>query len=324
MICPTLKESTKTEQLSPALTLPLAILNLPCKPSAVWGDLALHGYKQGHHDARLAASDLVLERADELVALAALAAPPAKPLTYLRWRACEVNEGHGNVGLKEWFEECRPDQVGDDASPAFPVYQSPVTHGAQAQVFFSGEWKPASAEAFYCTSEKNRRVVDRAAPKTDQHEDDIAVQFFATAMKAKIGEVRALLEETHGFASTSKRSQENINAALDLLDEIAAAPVGLTDAARDVLAERRRQVEAEGWTPEHDDQYTGCELARAAATYATCSHMEQLMLCGQPVWPWHPDWWKRSSYRRDLEKAGALILAEIERLDRLALTQPKE
>jgi hypothetical protein len=92
-----------------------------------------------------------------------------------------------------------------------------------------------------------------------------------------------------------------------------------TDAARDVLAERRRQVDQEGWTPERDDKYINCELARAAATYATCSHIEQLKLCGEQVWPWHPDWWKRSTYRRDLTKAGALILAEIERIDRDAI-----
>lgn len=35
-------------------------------------------------------------------------------------------------------------------------------------------------------------------------------------------------------------------------------------------------------------------------------------------WPftWWLDWWKPTTYRRDLVKAGALILAEIERLDR--------
>jgi hypothetical protein len=89
-------------------------------------------------------------------------------------------------------------------------------------------------------------------------------------------------------------------------------------AALDVLAERRRQVEVEGWAAERDDKYINCELARAAATYATCSHIEQLKLCGEQVWPWHPDWWKRSTYRADLVKAGALVLAEIERLDRAA------
>src|SRR5690606_39870520 len=42
-----------------------------------------------------------------------------------------------------------------------------------------------------------------------------------------------------------------------------------TGAARDVLAERRRQIEAEGWTPEHDDEHSTQELAFAAACYAT-------------------------------------------------------
>lgn len=36
-------------------------------------------------------------------------------------------------------------------------------------------------------------------------------------------------------------------------------------------------------------------------------------------WPWHRVWWKPSTRRRNLVKAGALILAEIERLDRAAI-----
>lgn len=34
-------------------------------------------------------------------------------------------------------------------------------------------------------------------------------------------------------------------------------------------------------------------------------------------WPWSREWWKPKNPRRDLVKAGALIVAEIERLDRL-------
>ncbi len=41
-------------------------------------------------------------------------------------------------------------------------------------------------------------------------------------------------------------------------------PVRLTTfASRDMLAERRRQVEAEGWTSEHDDEHDAGEMARA-------------------------------------------------------------
>ena len=36
-----------------------------------------------------------------------------------------------------------------------------------------------------------------------------------------------------------------------------------------------------------------------------------------PSWPWVRRWWKPTDRRRDLVKAGALILAEIERLDRI-------
>ena len=91
-----------------------------------------------------------------------------------------------------------------------------------------------------------------------------------------------------------------------------------TSAASDVLAERKRQVTAEGWTPGHDDEYEHGELADAAGCYALSS---ELFDCdGEPPiqWPWPDEWWKPTNRRRDLVKAGALILAEIERLDRMA------
>lgn len=100
----------------------------------------------------------------------------------------------------------------------------------------------------------------------------------------------------------------------------ASAPVRLTDAARDVLAERRRQVEREGWTPAHDDQYRDHELSCAAGCYA----MHTLAYPAgdpPPAWPWAADWWKPTTHRRNLVKAGALIQAAIERLDRAGVSQ---
>ena len=94
---------------------------------------------------------------------------------------------------------------------------------------------------------------------------------------------------------------------------LAARPEGA--AARDVLAERERQKTAEGWTPEHDDQHVNAELARAAACYAMTASYGRFT--PPKIWPWEAHWWKPSqSQRGDLIKAGALILAEIERLDR--------
>jgi hypothetical protein len=96
-----------------------------------------------------------------------------------------------------------------------------------------------------------------------------------------------------------------------------------TQAAKDVLAERQRQIEEEGWTPEHDDGHPYGELGMAAACYAVEASSNITLdhdLCGAPPeWPWEPKWWKPSvDPRRNLVKAAALLLAEIERLDRRA------
>lgn len=81
----------------------------------------------------------------------------------------------------------------------------------------------------------------------------------------------------------------------------------MSKASDDVLAERQRQLDVEGWSPEHDDKYWRGELVRAASCYMRKSSVD---------WPWHYDWWKPADPRRNLVKACALILAEIERLDR--------
>ncbi|WP_243731175.1 hypothetical protein [Pseudomonas aeruginosa] len=93
----------------------------------------------------------------------------------------------------------------------------------------------------------------------------------------------------------------------------------------DVQAERRRQVEAEGWTPEHDDAHSHGEMARAAACYALAGSSAPndgtAALLVSLAWPWDEQWWKPTTTRRDLVKACALGLAEIERLDRAGISQ---
>ncbi|MGZ2915287.1 hypothetical protein [Pseudomonas aeruginosa] len=93
----------------------------------------------------------------------------------------------------------------------------------------------------------------------------------------------------------------------------------------DVQAERRRQVEAEGWTPEHDDAHSHGEMARAAACYALAGSSAPndgtAALLVSLACPWDEQWWKPTTTRRDLVKACALGLAEIERLDRAGISQ---
>lgn len=119
----------------------------------------------------------------------------------------------------------------------------------------------------------------------------------------------------------------------------------LTTAASDVLAERQRQITAEGWTPDHDAEHDGGELAAAGAAYAlhAADHLHPYSQGdggdeAPGCWPWHnevagrgegpvrtePAWWKPGAPRRNLIKAGALILAEIERLDRAEQAKQQE
>ncbi|NSX14041.1 hypothetical protein HTY52_08145 [Cupriavidus taiwanensis] len=101
------------------------------------------------------------------------------------------------------------------------------------------------------------------------------------------------------------------------------APAQGTQAWRDVLAERQRQISAEGWTPEHDDEHDNFEMAYAAACYAMADDWPEEE--GTPEhWPWAPHWWKPKGARQNLVRAGALILAEIERRDRAAMIASKE
>ena len=94
----------------------------------------------------------------------------------------------------------------------------------------------------------------------------------------------------------------------------------------EIETERRRQIETEGWSTDHDDTHSSGELAYAAACYAAPTRIfisERRAGRGyepfdvyQDAWPWSDEWWKRKDRRRDLIRAAALIVAEIERLDR--------
>jgi hypothetical protein len=85
----------------------------------------------------------------------------------------------------------------------------------------------------------------------------------------------------------------------------------LSAGALAIVAERRRQIEQEGWTPEHDLAHPRGSLARHGACYAL--HADARRDAAPPsAWGWDAGWWKPDGYRRNLVKAGALILAELD------------
>lgn len=87
-----------------------------------------------------------------------------------------------------------------------------------------------------------------------------------------------------------------------------------------IAEERQRQIEVEGWTPEHDAEHDFGELAGAAACYALSTVFEKDGIGIKRVigdfWPssWDTSWWKPKDKITDLKRAGALIAAEIDRL----------
>jgi hypothetical protein len=99
-----------------------------------------------------------------------------------------------------------------------------------------------------------------------------------------------------------------------------------------IAEERQRQVEEEGWTPEHDDEHIQGMLAVVGGLYAippqwrdvggpaVSFDLVELML----QTPVARQWWNPKDRMRDLVRAGALIAAEIDRLQRLNRSQDDE
>jgi len=94
-----------------------------------------------------------------------------------------------------------------------------------------------------------------------------------------------------------------------------------------IADERERQITQEGWTPEHDDCHRSGELNDAAIGYSQAAAYQArgeslaMIMSAVPAgmirWPWEDSWWKPSvDPVRNLTKAGALIAAEIDRLQR--------
>lgn len=112
--------------------------------------------------------------------------------------------------------------------------------------------------------------------------------------------------------------------------------VGGSKAARDVLAERQRQIIQEGFNQAHDDsQNSPQELACAAAGYAMFSSAPASAVVMRPdacrqagdqsvpiCWPWAATDFKPRTWRRDTVRAAALLLAALELDDaqRMAVT----
>lgn len=162
----------------------------------------------------------------------------------------------------------------------------------------------------------------------------------ASALHSQAAEIAGLKAE---LALADKMGLDEARVSLVRLERAEAAEAKLASAMKalgseavlEIATERRRQMEVEGWTPEHDDSHANGEMARAAGLYALIagadatdyrnardgySLTDYLAAVMKAYWPWERSWFKATNRRRDLVKAGALVVAELDRLKRARTT----
>lgn len=106
----------------------------------------------------------------------------------------------------------------------------------------------------------------------------------------------------------------------------------MSKASDEVLAERQRQIDAEGYDASHDDDHSPEDIVRAGLTYALLSlahpdHRGDVSIGlnsggvkinwkdhAKLLWPW-VDGPKPKNMRRDLVRAAALLIAAVDRMD---------
>lgn len=168
-------------------------------------------------------------------------------------------------------------------------------------------------------------VFDRPPGELDQEVGGVEVTLAAFCLAFGIN--KTLAAETELTRCWTK--VEKIRAKQQAKPQFSPLPAH-PDSIAEIAAERRRQVEYEGWKAEHDDKHVDGSIAQVAACYAdpdpAMSTYQSQGYDGAyrdfPIparWPlqtWSPVWWKPTDRIRDLVKAGALIAAEIDRLRR--------
>jgi hypothetical protein len=197
----------------------------------------------------------------------------------------------------------------------------------------SAERHNGCGNAYFNEARKAARAILSTSPPVKEGPRSIAGKMFVEGLSptqpAGVEAPAWLLEldRAERAVNTEAKAQafmRSVAPHIRKLPDIALSPPPTVPAAledtvlAEIAAERRRQIEVEGWTPEHDDEHADGQLRFAAACYAAGVKVYMAQYgTATPCWPWEEHWWKPGDDRRSLVKAAALIIAEIERLDRL-------
>lgn len=177
----------------------------------------------------------------------------------------------------------------------------------------------ATSFGCYCMDREGaaREWNTRATPQPRQELESIIDSGIAWGL----GVAWDVADETHG--ELWKRLNARLDAALGAQATASLLFAGTrADALALIEAERHRQVTEEGYDSRHDDAHDNGEIMRAGMCYLGQAHMmdaygDKSWLAETPMgWPWASRYWKPTSPERDLVKAGALFLAERDRLRR--------
>lgn len=245
----------------------------------------------------------------------------------VKLQADHFGNGMGtHLALSDWATKARAALALPPAQPA-PQAQEPVAQQAQGEGFRGDDAQLiASINALIELSDEGA-LVPHGLGGHARGLLSAAASRLARASLPTSGVPVYTLDEIHqALVDSDPDPDRTFEKLLQHLPQKPAAPqpaaarVGLSQAAQDVLAERQRQITAEGWTPEHDDEHGAGDLAMAAAVYALPEGARYIGASPfrkvPTFWPWDAVSWKPCERRRELVKSCALALAEIDRLDR--------
>lgn len=151
-------------------------------------------------------------------------------------------------------------------------------------------------------------------PTCDRCGRELPTGYTTTRITAGMQEMRTTPDGTSMVAQLAATAACSWS-CMAVLAALLAVREGSPDGAVAMVAERERQLTAEGWAPEHDDQHRPGELAAAGVCYAMphAAGIPEDPRKTPAAWPWDAEWWKPKSQRADLVRAGALLAAELDR-----------
>jgi hypothetical protein len=173
-------------------------------------------------------------------------------------------------------------------------------------------------------------LIRKAMPGMDPELAKTAlVELVKDSVKEAIAECDAEASDRSADSEEVAMLRGEIGRLTSLLKTDEEGVSGASKAGLDTLGERARQRRMEGYDDAHDDAHDDFSLSSAAIAYIMDAQLRGTTGQGftetpPSHWPWDANDWKPKDIRQALVVAGALIIAEIERIDRVDQSRVNE